>query len=51
VFDGGDDGDGAKDTATHATAGERGMIVAMSNGLWVCFGVCGETTTKRKRAK
>jgi hypothetical protein len=44
VFDGGDNGDGAKDTAARATTGERGMMVAMGHGLCVCFGVCGETT-------
>jgi hypothetical protein len=27
------------------------MMVAMGHGLCVCFGVCGETTKKRKRAK
>jgi hypothetical protein len=40
VFNGSDDGDSAKDTATCATTGERGMMVATGNGLCVCFGVC-----------
>ena len=44
AFDGGDDGDGAKDKVACATTGERGMMVAMGHGLCVCFGVCGETT-------
>jgi hypothetical protein len=34
---GSNDGDGTKDTATRATTGERGMMVAMGNGLCVCF--------------
>jgi hypothetical protein len=38
AFDGGDDGDGAKDMAAHATTGERGLMVAMSHGWCVCFG-------------
>ncbi len=42
AFDGGNDGDSAKDTAAHATTGERGMMVALSHGLYVCFGVCGD---------
>ncbi len=29
AFDGGNNGDGAKDTAARATTGERGMMVAM----------------------
>ncbi len=51
AFDGSNKGDDAKDMATHATTGERRMMVAMGNGLCVCFCVCGETTKKRKRAK
>jgi hypothetical protein len=35
------DGDSAKNTAAHATTGERGMMVAMGHGLCVCF-VCVE---------
>ncbi len=30
---------------------EREMMVAIDHGLCVCFGVCGETTKIRKRAK
>ncbi len=41
MFDGGDDGDGAKDTPACTTTGERGMMAAMGHGLCVCFGVCG----------
>ncbi len=44
AFDGGNNGDGAKDMAACAMTGERGMMVAMGHGLCVCFGVCGETT-------
>ena len=51
AFDGGNDGDGAKDMAACAMTGERGMMVAMGLGLCVCFGVCGETTKKNKRRK
>jgi hypothetical protein len=48
---GGDNGDGAKDTAAHATPGERGMMVAIGHGLCVCFGVCGETTKSKEERK
>jgi hypothetical protein len=41
------DGDGAKDMATHATTGERGMMVAMGHGLYVSFCVCGVTTKNK----
>ncbi len=51
VFDSSNNGDGAKDTVTHATIGERGMMVAMGHGLCVCFGVCGETTKNREESK
>jgi hypothetical protein len=44
AFDGGNDGDSAKDMAARATIGERGVMVAMGHGLCVCFSVCGETT-------
>jgi hypothetical protein len=40
-----------KDTAACATTGERGMMVAMSHGLCVCFGVCGETTKNMEERK
>jgi hypothetical protein len=33
--------------ATHATTGERGMIVAMGHGVYVSFCVCGETTKNK----
>ncbi len=51
MFDGGNDGDGTKDTATHAMTGERGMMVAMGHGLCVCFGVCRETTKNKEESK
>ncbi len=51
AFDGGKDGDGAKDMAACATTGERGMMVLMGHGLCMCFSVCGETTKVRKRVK
>jgi hypothetical protein len=51
AFDGGNDGGGAKDTATHVTAGERGMMVATGHGLCVCFGVCGKTTKNKEESK
>ncbi len=47
VFDGGNDGDGGKNTAAHVTTGERGMMVATGHGLCVCLGVCGETTKNK----
>jgi hypothetical protein len=51
AFDGGNDGDGVKDTAACATIGERGMMVAKGHGLCV-FLVCVERSQKiRKRAK
>ncbi len=38
AFDGGDNGDGAKDKVARATTGERGMMVAMGHGLcMLCF--------------
>jgi hypothetical protein len=37
--------------ATCATTGERGMMVAMSHGLCVCLGVCGETTKNKEESK
>ncbi len=51
VFNGGNNGDRAKDMATCNTTGERGMMVVTGNDLCVCFGVCGETTKIRKREK
>jgi hypothetical protein len=51
AFDSGDDGDGAKDTPTGTTTGERGMMVTMGHGLCVCFGVCGETTKNKEKSK
>ncbi len=51
AFNGGDDGDGAKDKAACATIGERGMMVAMGHGLCVCFGMCGETTKNKEESK
>jgi hypothetical protein len=48
VFDGGDKGDGEKDTAAHATTGERGVMVAMGHGLCVCFCVHGKTTKNKE---
>ncbi len=38
AFNGGDNGDGAKDTPAGATTGEREMMVATGHGLRVCFG-------------
>ncbi len=51
AFDGGDDGDGTKDTPAGTTTGERGMMVATGHGLCVCFGVCGETTKNKEESK
>jgi hypothetical protein len=51
AFNGGNNGDGAKDTVACATTGERGMMVAMGHGLCVCFGVCGETTKNKEENK
>jgi hypothetical protein len=51
VFDGGNNGDRAKDKATHAKIGDRGMMVAMGYGLCVCFCVCGETTKNMEESK
>ncbi len=53
VFDGSDNGDGAKDTAACATTGERGMMVMMgrARGLCVCFCMCGETTKNKEESK
>ncbi len=51
MFDSGDDGDGAKDTPTGTTTGERGVMVAMGHRLCVCFGVCGETTKNMEESK
>ncbi len=51
MFDCDNNGDGAKDMAASASTGERGMMVAIGHGLCVCFGVYGETTKIRKRAK
>ncbi len=51
MFDGGNDGDSAKDTPTGATTGERGVMVATGHGLCVCFGVCGETTKNKEESK
>jgi hypothetical protein len=51
VFDSGNDGNGAKNMAACATIGERGMIVAMGHELYVCFGVCGETTKNKEERK
>jgi hypothetical protein len=49
--DGDGAGDGAKDMAACTTTGERGMMVAMDNGLCVLC-VCVERPQKiRKRAK
>jgi hypothetical protein len=38
---------GTKDTASRATTGKRGMMVAMSHGLCAFFCVCGETTKNK----
>jgi hypothetical protein len=51
AFDGGNDGDGAKDKATRATIGERGVMVAVGHGLYMCFGVCRETTKNKEESK
>jgi hypothetical protein len=51
AFDGGNNGDGAKDKATCTTIGERGMMVGMGHGLCVCFGVCEETTKNKEESK
>jgi hypothetical protein len=55
VSNSGNNGDGdkddVKDMAAHATTGERGMMVAMGNGLCVSFCVHGETTKNKVRAK
>jgi hypothetical protein len=51
AFDGGDNGDGAKETVARATTGERGMMAAMGHGSCVCFGVCGETTKNEEERK
>jgi hypothetical protein len=51
AFDGSDNGDGVKDTVACTTAGERGMMVAMGHGLYVCFCVCGETTKNKEESK
>ena len=51
AFDGGNDGDNAKDRAACATTIERGVMVAMGHGLCVCFGVCGETTKNKEESK
>jgi hypothetical protein len=51
AFNGGNNGDGAKDTPTCAMTGERGMMVATGHGLCVCFGVCGETTKNKEESK
>jgi hypothetical protein len=48
AFDGGNDGDGVKDSPAGATTGERGMMVATGHGLCVCFGVYGETTKNKE---
>jgi hypothetical protein len=51
VFDGDNNGGGAKDSAACITTGERGMMVAMGHGC-VCVLVCMERQHKiRKRAK
>jgi hypothetical protein len=42
---------GAKDTAACAMTGERGVMVAMGHGLYVCFCVCGETTKNKEESK
>jgi hypothetical protein len=51
ALDGGNNGGGAKDTATHVMTGERGMMVVTGYGLCVCFGVCGETTKNKEESK
>ncbi len=51
AFDSVDNGDNANDIASHAMAGERGMMVAMGHGLRVCFGVYGETTKNKEESK
>ncbi len=51
MFDGSNNGDGAKGTATCDTNGKRGMMVAMGHGLCVCFGVWGETTKYKEESK
>jgi hypothetical protein len=51
AFAGSNDRDGAKDKATCATTGERGMMVAMGHGLCVLLCVCGETTENKEKSK
>jgi hypothetical protein len=51
AFNGGNYGDGAKDTVACAMTGERGMMVATVHVLCVCFGVCGETTKNEEESK
>jgi hypothetical protein len=51
AFDGGNDGDGAKDKVACTMTGERGMMVAMGHGLCVCLCVCGETTKNKEESK
>ncbi len=53
AFDSGNDGDGAKDTPSGTTTGERGVMVATGHGMvCVCVSVCVEIPQKiRKRAK
>ncbi len=51
MFDGGGNGDGTKDTAACITTGERGMMMTRDHGLYVCLGVCGETTKNKGESK
>ncbi len=51
AFDGGGNGDGLKDTAACITTGERGMMMARGHGLYVCLGVCRETTKNKEESK
>jgi hypothetical protein len=48
AFDGGNNGDDAKDTAACTTTGERVMMVVTGHGLCVWFGMCGETTKNKE---
>jgi hypothetical protein len=51
AFNGGNDGDGAKDKAAYATTGERRRMVALGYGLCVCFCVYGETTENKEESR
>ncbi len=51
MFNGSNNGEDMKDTATCATTGKRGVMVAMGHGLCVCYGVCGKTTKNKEESK